>query len=104
MFYVRQTTPLCCRIFPLDLFSRNSKPEWGVYTYCPPENVKPIIFKNGKPEIDLEVILICSDLIEKNLPQGVLDYLIHEDIVTSQIERLDDHRDDFIILTKLIKN
>ena len=101
---IYEDRPLCCRIFPLDLFSRDLeggkkiKPSWGIYNYCPPENVKPIVLKNKRPELDLETISIMSDLIERSLPKKVLNFLFNEDKVTARIELLDNHKDDFLIL------
>lgn len=91
---IYEDRPLSCRLFPLDLFSRNGKSQWGIYDYCPKENVKPIILRNGKPELDLEQISILSDLIDRNLPQRIFDFLIYEDKITAQIELLDPYKDE----------
>lgn len=93
---IYEDRPLCCRIFPLDIFGRESKLLWGIYNYCPKKNVKPIILRNQKPELDLEVISMMADSIEKSLPKKVLNFLFEEDRVTAQIELLDNHTEDFI--------
>jgi Fe-S-cluster containining protein len=96
--------PLCCRMFPLDIFNRQSHPSWGVYNYCPQENVKPILLTSEKPELDLFIISIIADSMERALPKKVLNFIINEDRVTAEIELLDDHADDFITLDRIVRS
>ena len=104
---IYEDRPLCCRLFPLDVFGREPeggrkiKPSWGIYNYCPPENVKPIIIRNNRPELDLDVLSIMANSIEKFIPKKVLNFLVQEDRITAQIEILDSHREDFIIVDEV---
>ena len=96
--------PLCCHLFPLDIFNRygTNGPTWGVYDYCPTENVKPIIQKEGQAELDLFMIEFMAHSIEKEMPKRVLEFLLKEDKVTSEIEILDDGHDRFQVLSPII--
>lgn len=100
---IYEDRPLCCRLFPLDVFNRTTNPTWGVYNYCPPENVKPIILDGEKPELDLFIISIISDSIERVLPKKVLNFLINEDRVTAELELLDRHSDDYNLLDRITR-
>jgi len=95
--------PLCCHLFPLDIFNRYgiNRLSWGVYDYCPTENVKPISQKEGQAELDLFTIEIMAHSIEKEMPKRVLEFLLKEDKVTSEIEILDDGHDRFQVLSPI---
>lgn len=97
--------PLCCHLFPLDIFNRyetRGQPQWGIYDYCLTENVKPIIQRNGRAELDLFALEIMAHSIEKEIPKRVLEFLLKEDKVTSKIEILDDGHDRFQVLSQII--
>jgi Fe-S-cluster containining protein len=100
---IYENRPMCCRAFPLDIFSRRNKLEWAVYTYCPIDRVIPTIEKNGKPEIDLEVITFLTASLEQHLSEKVLKFLAKEDKVVAQVEILDDYSDNYEILGPVLK-
>ncbi|MGA9363625.1 MAG: YkgJ family cysteine cluster protein [Bacteroidota bacterium] len=100
---IYENRPMCCRAFPLDVFSRNGSLEWGVYTYCPPDRVLPIVERNGKAELDLEVVGYLASSLEKHLNPSVLEFLDVEDKVAAQIEILDEHAEDFETLGPVLR-
>jgi Fe-S-cluster containining protein len=100
---IYENRPLCCRAFPIDIFSRNGELEWGVYSYCPPERVNPIILSDEGAEIDWEIVSLMTSIIEEYVPTPLLDFLAKEDKIASRIEFLDDHANDFITLGPISK-
>ncbi len=95
---IYENRPLCCRAFPLDIFSRHGKLEWAVYTYCPTDRVIPIIMKEGNAEVDFNRISELTTSIEHNLTPEVIKFIVKEDKVAAQVEILDDFKDDYKIL------
>jgi Fe-S-cluster containining protein len=95
--------PLCCRLFPLDVFNRGSKISWGIYNYCPPEKINPILLRDGKAELDLFIISIMAGRIEGVMPKRVLRFLANEDRVTAEIELLDEQRHNFELLDEIVR-
>lgn len=99
---IYEDRPFCCRAFPLDVFSRRGRLEWGVYTYCPPERVLPIATTEQGPTLDSEVVLHLATSVEKQISATVLNYLAEEDQVVAQIEILDEHKDDYVIVGEVL--
>jgi Fe-S-cluster containining protein len=95
--------PFCCRAFPLDVFSRRGKLEWGVYTYCPPERLVPIIEGPQGKTLDAEVLPYLTASLEEEISGAALKYLGAEDQVVAQIEILDEYKDEFAILGDVLK-
>jgi Fe-S-cluster containining protein len=93
--------PLCCRLFPLDVFNRDYQTKWGVYNYCPSEKLNPILLTGSEPRINLFILSIMISRLEKNIPKRVLNFLANEDKVTAEIELLDKHNDDFLLLDRV---
>jgi Fe-S-cluster containining protein len=95
--------PFCCRAFPLDVFSRRGKLEWGVYTYCPPERLVPITEGPQGKSLDAEVLPYLTASLEEEISGAALKYLGAEDQVVAQIEILDEYKDEFAILGDVLK-
>lgn len=95
--------PMCCRAFPLDIFSRNGNLEWAIYNYCPEERIITINKKNNKAEIDTEIVSYITASLENNLTEKVIHFLEKEDKVVAQIEYLDEYSDDYLIIGSVIK-
>jgi Fe-S-cluster containining protein len=93
--------PYCCRAFPTDVFYRNGKLEWGVYTYCPDDRIKPIAMKDGKAELDLDILYLLLSRYEKELPPKFIQFFKQEDEVCSKIELLDNLKDEYKIIANL---
>lgn len=99
---IYEDRPMCCRIFPLDVFSRNGKLEWAMYTYCPKDRMIPMKRDDkGKAHVDREVVAMLADQLEGQIPQPVLRFLATEDAVAAQVEILDDFKDEYTILSPL---
>lgn len=95
--------PFCCRAFPLDVFSRRGRLEWGVYTYCPTDRLVPITKNGDQSELDTEVVRYLASDLEKHLKGPDLKFLEQEDRVVAQIEILDEHKDDYIMVGEVLK-
>ena len=95
---IYEDRPIGCKLFPLDVFSRNGQLEWSIYTYCPPERLLPVTMKNGKVKLDYEVISYLTSSMEPHLTEDVLNFFEIEDKVAAEIEILDEHIDDYKIL------
>lgn len=97
--------PFCCRLFPLDLFSRNGRLEWGIYEYCPWEKrcVTRFVVANGSQLYGGQIADAVA-LIEKELDPVDIEYLHREDSVCASIELLDEHRNDFSIVSNLAQH
>lgn len=95
--------PMCCRAFPLDIFSRRGRLEWGVYTYCPTDRLIPITRAGEKAVLDNDVALYLASSLEKFLTPDVLRFLEREDKIVSQVEILDEHKNDYVILGNVLK-
>lgn len=95
--------PLCCRAFPLDIFSRRGSLEWGVYTYCPTDRLIPITKVGEEAALDNDVALYLASALEKYLTSDILQFLEREDKVVSQVEILDEHKNDYVILGSVLK-
>ena len=100
---IYEDRPLACRLFPLDVFYRNGVLEWGVYDYCPEDNIKPIITDGSNPRLDLFCLELIVSQIEKRIPLNVLNLLKNSDRTIARIELLDHHKDDFVIIDKILK-
>jgi len=100
---IYEKRPMCCRAFPLDIFSRRNKLEWSVYTYCPVDRVIPLKKREGKAKIDIEVVSMLTSSIEEVLSKEVLRFLAKEDKVVAQVELLDEHSEDYEILGPVLK-
>lgn len=100
---IYEDRPFCCRAFPLDVFSRRGRLEWGVYTYCPPDRLVTITRDEKGAALDSEVLLYLTTAIEKEMKGQVLEYLAEEDQVVAQIEILDEYKDDYVILGDVVK-
>ncbi len=95
--------PMCCRAFPLDIFSRNGKLEWAIYNYCPEERIITINKKNNEAELNTEILSYITDSIENNLNENVIRFLETEDKVVAKVEYLDEYSDDYLIIGPVIK-
>lgn len=95
---IYERRPFCCQVFPLDLFSRHGKKEWIMYTYCPSDRIKPITMNNGDPKIDFDKIGKIVLSLDNNIPEKVFSFLAKEDGVASEIELLDEYRDEYQVL------
>jgi Fe-S-cluster containining protein len=84
--------PLCCRMFPFDIFSRNGLLEWGIYNFCPTE-------KQGLQ--DRILITLVLRQLEKYLTPEILRYFKSEDFVSQKYEFLDKNRKNYQILFPL---
>lgn len=99
---IYEERPFCCRAFPLDVFSRNGKLEWGSYTYCPEDRIKPLVNRNGKLELDIDVIETIINKFERNLTPDIITFLSSEDKVCAKIEVLDNVRDEYKIIGPIL--
>jgi Fe-S-cluster containining protein len=95
--------PMCCRAFPLDVFSRRGRLEWGIYTYCPTDRLVTITGNNRKASVDFDVVCHLASSLEKHITEDVLDFLEREDRIVAKVELLDEHRNDFKILGPVLK-
>jgi Fe-S-cluster containining protein len=100
---IYEDRPLCCRAFPLDIFSRRGHLEWGVYTYCPTDRLIPITRAGNKVALDHDVAVYLTSALEKHLTQDVLRFVEREDKIVSQVEILDEHKNDYVILGDVLK-
>ena len=99
---IYEDRPFCCRAFPLDVFSRRGRLEWGVYTYCPPDRLVSITNRD-EPKLDTDVVKYLAADLEKHLDVKDLRFLEQEDKIVEQIEILDEHKDDYMILGEVLK-
>jgi hypothetical protein len=91
--------PICCRLYPLDLFSRNAKLEWGLYQFCPIDRKKEaVLVLNNTGRMDHGLVLQALRMIENLFGEDRIHYLAKEDLVASKVELLDRHRHDYVIL------
>lgn len=89
--------PICCRLFPLDIFHRDGTIKWGIYTYCPNgENTGLIVLKKDEKEIDFEKLTFIVSSIEKILGESSIRRMIQEDSVCKKIEILDKLKNEYI--------
>lgn len=95
---IYENRPLCCRLYPLDVFNRNGKLEWGLYTFCPKKNQMFDILVTGEGALNHGVVLQSLQMIENTLGIERLKYLAYEDLVSAEYELLDSFRNDYVIL------
>lgn len=94
--------PFCCRLFPVDLFSRHGRLEWGLYAYCPTEKRRMRTFAGSdRSRLCAGQIADAVALVEKNVDPADVSYLYREDRICAAIELLDEHRSDFSIIANL---
>jgi Fe-S-cluster containining protein len=101
---IYENRPMCCRAFPLDVFSRNGKLEWAIYTYCPTDRIIPIRNNDGKAGLDFLAVSRLATLMEQNIPEKVFHFLEQEDKIAAEVELLDEYKDEYKILGNITKD
>ena len=96
---IYEDRPICCRLYPLDLFSRAGTLEWGLYEYCPVERKREaVLVLNNMGRMDHGLILQALRMLEDVFGSDRIAYLAKEDLVASKLELLDSHRKEYSIV------
>lgn len=96
---IYDSRPVCCRLYPVDVFNRNGTLEWGIYEYCPAERKREsLIVLNNRGRMDYGLLLQAAGMFESVLGSGRISYLGKEDMVSAEYELLDQHRRSFTII------
>lgn len=90
--------PVCCRLYPLDVFNRNGQLEWGLYTYCPEERKSHRLLTTANGRINYGLVLQALRMIEGTLGERRIQFLADEDLVSAEYEILDQFRSHFEVL------
>ncbi|MBU4287112.1 MAG: YkgJ family cysteine cluster protein [Proteobacteria bacterium] len=94
--------PFCCRLYPLDVFNRSGKLEWGFYTFCPEKKKKAGAMVTAEGASNHGLVLQALRMIENILGEERMKYLAYEDLVSAEYELLDQFRNEYVILGDLI--
>lgn len=99
---IYQNRPICCRLFPLDIFFRDCSAQWGIYSYCPRKRDAGLsAIKENNNEIDYTKLVFVSSRIEKILGDDRINHIIMGDQVCKKIEILDKLKDDYVLFKEI---
>lgn len=98
---IYEERPICCRLFPLDLFNRNGKAEWGYYNFCPKERQDAGRLCSDTGHLNMGLVLQALHMLEETFGESRIKYLKNEDLVSKKHELFDTFKYDFEILGDL---